>query len=180
MLGPQCANDVTALPFQRDGQQVELRSHWKPNESVLLVFQPEKRGAAAAVEGRREAIISADPGPSRGSGRTAVTNGCPGSQAGRAAIVSKPVRGSGFPKGNPAVSGRRARVIFRNINCRLPADRPIKRALCRITCDTTLHYSSTAKKAGGSDRVKIPAAGHEDRCHQALGQAGPNQLAIQG
>ena len=36
-------NEIAAVPFERDGEDVELSLTLEPLESVLLVFQPEVR-----------------------------------------------------------------------------------------------------------------------------------------
>ena len=82
-----------------------------------------------------------------------------------------------FPEGNPADDAPPGTRYFRR-QLPLPADRPIKRALCRITCDNQFTLFVNGRQAGATERGQDwsrPA--HIDITRWL--KAGPNQLAVE-
>jgi len=178
---PECwdpmRNDITTLPCQRDGQQVELALTLEPNESVLLVFEPKKRALPQRLEAGGKP--SSEPIPVL---RMAATE--PPSQ------TVTPARKKSeqpsfeacswvwFPEGDPTVSAPPGTRYFRG-QLPLPADRPIKRALCRITCDNDFTLFINGKKAGESDHAEDSWRRPTKIDVTKLLRVGPNQLAIE-
>ena len=71
---PECwdamRNEITAVPCQRNGGQAELTLTFQPNESVALVFAPEKRSLPPRLEPgvghvRSTFPVLRDPSPAR-------------------------------------------------------------------------------------------------------------------
>lgn len=68
---PECwdamRNEITTVPFTRDGDSVDLALSLEPNESVLLVFQPEARPLPPRLDPQSEPMatlaVVRDPTP---------------------------------------------------------------------------------------------------------------------
>jgi hypothetical protein len=69
---PECwdamREEITALPFSRKGGEVELSMTMEPNESVLLVFQPQQRALPrrrqpGSTPAARTIAVTRDPSP---------------------------------------------------------------------------------------------------------------------
>ena len=83
-----------------------------------------------------------------------------------------------YPEGNPAVSAPPGRRFFRR-ELPLPADRPIQRAVCRITCDNDFTLFVNGRQACASNRDTDSFNHPVSMDITSLLKAGPNQLAIE-
>jgi hypothetical protein len=157
---------------------VELALTLEPNESVLLVFGPEKRALPQRLEpGAKpssepiQVVRVVTPQPPSQEATPALKSGEEPSFEGSSWVW--------YPEGEPAVSAPAGTRYFRG-QLSLPADRLIKRGFCRITCDNDFTLFVNGKQAGESDQA-------ENSWHRPtkiditkLLRAGPNQLAIAG
>ena len=175
---PECwdamRNEITAVPFTRKGQQVELALDMDPNESVLLVFQPQQRAlpthlptgaiqASKTIQIVRDATV-AQPEP-------------------RFEVASGPARlfegGSWvwYPEGNPAQTAAPGECLFRK-QVTVPADRKVTKAVFTGTADNSFSLFINGKDAGHGDNssegwrnpAQLDVKGHL--------KPGANQLAI--
>ena len=148
---PECwdamRNEITAIPFQRQGASVELALTLEPLESVLLVFQPERRDLPArrdsiAAPGLRAIPVARDLVASHPSPAPPL-------------LVPDQVRqlqGASwvwYPEGNPAASAPVGTRYFRKTVV-VPADRAVKRAVFLISADNEFVFSLNGIKRGQS------------------------------
>jgi hypothetical protein len=177
---PECwdpmRNEVTTLPCHRNGPAVELALTLEPNESVLLVFQPKQRALPPRLSA--DAKPQSEPIPVL---RVATTE-APAPTVTPAGRKNEQPSFEGcswvwFPEGNPATSAPPGTRFFRK-PWPLPADRPIQRALCRVTCDNDFTLFVNGQQAGASDRGEDSWRRPATIDITKLLRAGPNQLAI--
>ena len=153
---PECwdamRNEITAVPCQRTGERsVELDLTLEPSESVVLVFQPQKRALPMRLNAdakplreplavTRDAVAVAEP-PVEPTGRET-----PGAKA-------KPsFEGCAwvwYPEGNPAAAAPPGTRYFRG-SVAIPQDRKIKSARFVITADNRFVLTVNGQKAGES------------------------------
>jgi hypothetical protein len=114
---PECwdamRNEITAVPFKRDGTQVELSLTMEPNESVLLVFQPSKRPLPMRLESSAVTLRTTIPLVREPSPPQTV----PGLET--AATPAHLFEGCSwvwFPEGNPAQNAPAATRYFAQAN----------------------------------------------------------------
>ena len=175
---PECwdamRNEITAVPYKRDGRQVELSLTMEPNESVLLVFQPSRRPLPSRLEPgsrpeRASVAVLRDPTPAQ-----SVPELEPVAQMGRSLEGCFWVW---YPEGNPAQSAPANTRYFRQ-QVNLPADQKVKRARLVMTADNSAVVFVNGQDAGHSDDS---ADGWRNPVELDLTQRlrpGVNQLAI--
>jgi hypothetical protein len=148
---PECwdptRNEVRRVAGRRNGDQVELTLTMEPNESLLLVFQSEKRALAQRLEAgaltEREAIpvvrdaSPAQPEPELESGNT----------------MAKRLAGCSwvwYPEGDPASSAPPGTRYFRK-QIGIPEGRKVTKASFSGTADNSFTLFINGKDAGHSD-----------------------------
>ncbi len=175
---PECwdamRNELTALPHERAGASVEFDITLEPMESVLLVFQPEKR--LLPVRLPPAAKPSREPIPLV---RVALQEAPPPALEEKKPEDPKGIDGCSwvwFPEGNPAAAAPPGTRFFRKA-VSLP-DAKIRSATFAITCDNDFDLYVNGTKVGASDGSednwralkKVDVAKHL--------RPGANQLAI--
>ena len=179
---PECwdamRNEITAVPYQRTGDSVEIDLTLEPLDSALLVFQPQKRALPMRLTtadkpiGEPIALVrdATPPPPAPEPPKKEEKKDDPKALDGSSWVW--------YPEGNPAASAPPGTRYFRKL-LSLPADAKIQRATFHITCDNDFVLFINGGKAGESD-------GSEDNWRQLrmidvtkLLRAGENQLAIQ-
>jgi hypothetical protein len=127
-------NEITALPHQRSGRETELALTMQPNESLLLVFQAEKRalpmrhepGATAAV---RTIPIVRDPTPSLPEPELEVVSKSSGGQ-----LTLSPAKADSFLG-----------------HCEIPADVDLSRSLVFLEMDELAPEAAARVTVNGTD-----------------------------
>lgn len=175
---PECwdamRNEITAVPFSRKGGQVELSLTLEPNESVMLVFQPEQRALpprrlpGSDTAGRRIAVTR-DPDPvvselllPPGEGLAMALTGC---------------SWTWYPDADTGLNAPPGTRYFRK-QISIPAGATIKQAIFSGTADNSFTLYVNGKEAGKGDSS---AEGWRNPVRldvTALLQPGPNQLAV--
>lgn len=147
-------NEMNCVPTKRlDEQTVELTLTLEPSESVLLVFQKEKRSLPmridASVKATREPVaVTRDATPPE-----MVVPSSP--QAKETATTAKgelALNGAAwvwFPEANPAQAASPGTKYFRG-TCTVPAGRKVKQARFVGTCDNAFTLYVNGKEAGKS------------------------------
>ncbi|MGA2500615.1 MAG: glycosyl hydrolase [Tepidisphaeraceae bacterium] len=175
---PECwdpmHNEITAIPTKRiDSRTVEVDLTLEPSESVILVFQPQKRPLAMRLDdsvkpiGQPIAIerqaVAEKPAP-----QPAASNG------------PFPLEGCSwvwYPEGNPAVDAPAGSRYFRG-DVTIPQDRKIKAARMMISADNefTLHINGqkAAARTGDAEAWRKPETADITRYLSP----GKNQFAI--
>ncbi|MFO0889933.1 MAG: glycosyl hydrolase [Isosphaeraceae bacterium] len=179
---PECwdamRDEITAVPFRRDGEHVELTLALEPLESVLLVFWPAARplpprpGTRNDPPGARSISVVRDlsapeakqePPPAKVPDFARSLDGC---------------SWVWYPEGEPATAAPPGSRFFRKA-VELPADRTVTRAIFAISADNefVLHVNGAklGQSGGGAGDWTRPA---EVDVTTAL-RAGSNVLAIQ-
>jgi hypothetical protein len=145
---PECwdalSNEITAIPARRDGPYAELDLTLEPNESVLLVFQPERRprplrgglpaGSSFAVP-RDPAPPPPEPTLDIGVPLSRRLEGCPWVW---------------FGAGDPAASAPPGELRLRR-QILVPAGQPIARATFVGTADNSAILFINGTEAGRTD-----------------------------
>jgi hypothetical protein len=176
---PECwdamRNELTALPHERTGASVEFDMTLEPLESVLLVFQPEKRAIPARLA--PAAKPSREPIPLV---REPVEKPAASQPEDKKPEDPKGLDGCSwvwYPEGNPATSAPPGACYFRK-TLSLP-EKTIKSATFLITCDNdfTLYVNGTKAGASDGDLENWRTLKKVDVAKQL--RAGANQLAIQ-
>ena len=110
---PECwdamRNEITSVPFTRKGGQVELSLTMEPNESVLLVFQPNKRALPPRLEpggsaGRKTIVVTRDPTPAPAESLPPVGSA--------PALALKGGAWTWYPEGEPAKAAPAGHTLF--------------------------------------------------------------------
>jgi len=175
---PECwdamRNEITAVPYQRQGDQVELTLTMEPSESLLLVFAPKKRPLPTRLE------------PGGAVPATTITlqrEATPPPAEPELDADLRSVRGLEscswvwYPEGNPAANAPAGKCYFRK-RITIPADRRITSAAFTGTADNSFVLFVNGREAGRSDDSP---EGWRRPVHlriQELLQSGENQLAI--
>ena len=175
---PECwdamRNQITAVPFSRQGRQVELSLTLEPNESVLLVFLPKQRPLPAREEPRsgvatRTIAVTRDPTPAMPE---------PEPPAGNAAALA--LRGcywTWYPETDPAQAAPPGTRYFRK-QIVIPAGATIRKATFAGTADNSFTLFVNGKQAGRSDSSAEGWRNPVQLDVTAFLAPGPNQLAI--
>ena len=174
---PECwdpmRNEISAVPFKRDGKQVELSLTMEPNESVLLVFQPAKRALPLRLDAGTKVSATVpvvrDATPPRDEPVLEV-------EASRA----RDFQGCSwvwFPEGNPAQSAPAARRYFRK-QITVPAGSKIRKATFALTADNSATLFVNAQNAGHTDDSANGWRNPTELDVTKLLRPGANQLAI--
>lgn len=175
---PECwdalRNEITTVPCRRDGEHVELSLTLEPNESVLLVFQPEKRPWPLRSESGGGKVLASiplvrDPTPRREEPVLAPDTSPTGSFTGGWWVW--------YPEGNPPQGAPAAARYFRK-QLTLPAGRKAKHATFLFTADNSAHLFVNGQDAGLSDASANGWRHPVELKVTALLRSGPNQLAI--
>jgi alpha-L-rhamnosidase len=175
---PECwdamRNDITALPFSRNGQQVELSLTLEPNESVLLVFQPKPRTlpprqAPGNAVAPRTIAVTRDPTPAMqepplpsGKGPARALQGC---------------SWVWYPETDSQQQAPPGTRYFRN-QVTLPAGISIKKAAFAGTADNSFTLFVNGKKAGHGDSSAEGWRNPVELDVTSLLSPGLNQLSI--
>ncbi len=167
-------NEITALPFTRQGQAVELTLTMQPNASALLVFQPEARSVPAHLEAG-----SGTPSQVIPIARQAVPPPVEPKLEKTSALGDLFEGGAWvwYPEGNPGQSAPPGACYFRK-TIHLPGG-AITKAVFAGTADNSFHLFINGRDAGHGDEssegwrnpVQLPVA--------SLLKPGVNQLAIE-
>jgi hypothetical protein len=175
---PECwdamRNEITAVPHRREGREVALDLTMEPNESVLLVFQPEQRALPMRLEAGAESAAKSIP-----IVREAVAPPL------EPKLEVEPqsadlFEGSSwvwYPEDNPAQSAPPGERCFRK-QLNVGADRKITKAVFAGTADNGMTLFINGKDAGHSDEsgdgwrnpVELDVTAHL--------RPGVNQLAV--
>jgi hypothetical protein len=148
---PECwdamRNEITAVPFSRKGKQVELSLTMEPNESALLVFQPNQRALPPRPDpvtsaSRKTILVTRDPTPAQaepqppiGSDPTFALKGC---------------SWTWYPEGEPAQAAPPGTRYFRK-QFTIPSGAKIRKATFAGTADNSFTLFVNAQPAGQSD-----------------------------
>jgi hypothetical protein len=146
---PECwdavRNEITSVPFRRDGKTVELGLTLEPLESVVLVFGPEPRVLPTRIEGTPRALRpplavvreAAPPttAPAPPEEKAAELEGC--------SWVWYP------EKGDPAVAAPPGERFFRK-TVRLPEGTKVTKAIALLSADNGFVLSANGTKTGES------------------------------
>ncbi|MGC8643141.1 MAG: glycosyl hydrolase, partial [Isosphaeraceae bacterium] len=177
---PECwdalRNEITAIPFERKDADVRLTLTLEPLESVLIVFQPEKRSlpprwSSSSAQTRQTIPVSRDP---RSIAATPKPPMPPASDSTRRLEGCSWVW---YPERAPAASAPPGTRFFRK-ELVVPGDRAIKQALFLMSADNEFRLFVNGKKAGQSH------GGAGDRTRPAeidltrILRPGPTVLAI--
>ena len=175
---PECwdpmRNELSSVPFKRDGKQVELSLTMEPNESVLLVFQPTQRPLPPRLE---------LAGGKAGASLPIVRDATPAHEEPVLDVGATPARSFAgcawvwFPEGNPAQDAPAATRYFRK-QVIVPADRKIKKATFLLTADNSATLFINTENAGHSDDSANGWRNPVELNVAKLLRPGANQLAI--
>jgi hypothetical protein len=148
---PECwdamRNEITSVPFSRQGKQVELNLRMEPNESALLVFQSQQRplpprpqpGASAS---RKTILVTRDPTPAQAEPQPPI-----GSDP---ALALKGCSWTWYPEGDPAQAAPPGTRYFRK-QITIPAGAKIRKATFAGTADNSFILLVNGQPAGHSD-----------------------------
>ena len=175
---PECwdamRNEICALPFSRNGKQVELSLTMEPNESVLLVFHPKKRVLPPRHEPGRETglktvVVTRAPTPAQpqlplpiGSAPALALRGC---------------SWVWYPEADPAQAAPPDTRYFRK-QIVIPAGQKVRKAMFAGTADNGFTLFINSKAAGQSDSSAEGWRNPVELDVTTFLQAGLNQLAI--
>jgi hypothetical protein len=175
---PECwdpmRDEISAVPFERKGRQVELSLTMEPNESVLLVFQPNKRSLPMRLESGAGKVVASipvarDAAPPRDE---------PVLEAGANLVRSlEDCSWVWYPEGYPVQSAPAATRYFRK-RITLPADRTIKKATFVVTADNSARVFVNGQDAGHSDDSANGWRNPVELDVTTPLHIGPNQIAI--
>lgn len=174
---PECwdamRGEITAVPYKRDGGQVELSLTLEPSESVLLVFANRKRPLPQRLEPDSAAANSIAL-----SREVAATKPAPRMDPDLSfAQRLENCSWIWFPEGKPAANAPPGTCYFRK-RFTLPADRRIKQATFSGTADNSFVLYVNGKEAGRGDDSAEGWRNPAQLQVQSLLQPGENQLAI--
>ena len=175
---PECwdamRNEMSSVPFTRTGKVVELAMTMEPNQSVLLVFQPERRPLPMRIEtGAAQARLIASV--TRDTGLTSAEP--PLEDLTQPASSFAGCSWVWYPEGNPAQSAPPGKRFFRK-TVELPAGRQMRKAAFAGTADNSFVLFINGTEAGrsgdGGESWRSPV----NLDVTTLLRPGPNQLAI--
>jgi hypothetical protein len=148
---PECwdamRNEISAVPYTRNGRQIELRLTLEPNESVLLVFQPHARELPMRLDADSppsgKAIpLTRDPVPPPPEPTL--------KEESPLAHLLKDASWVWYPEGAPEQSAPPGTCYFRH-QLELPPNRPITKAMFTGTADNSFELFVNGADAGKSD-----------------------------
>ncbi len=175
---PECwdamRNEITTVPFSRNGRQVELGLTLEPNESVLLVFQPKKRALPPRHElgsstVRRTIPVTRDPTPAQPEPEPPLGSG--------PALALKGASWTWHPEADPAQAAPPGTRYFRK-QITIPAGAKVRKATFTGTADNSFTLFVNGKDAGHSDNSAEGWRNPVELDVTALVSPGVNQLAI--
>ena len=174
---PECwdalRNEITAVPFTRDGRAVDLTLTMEPNESVLLAFQPQARPLAPRLDPAAK--------PSRTFDIARQTVAPPPEPA--LDLGSQPARRLEkcswvwYPEGNPAQTAPAGTRYFRR-SVTVPAGSKIAKAVFAGTADNSFKLFINGKEAGHGDDSAEGWRNPVELDVKPHLRSGANQLAI--
>ena len=148
---PECwdamRNEISAVPYTRHGRQIELRLTFEPNESVLLVFQPEPRELPPRITAGSPPsgiVIPLTRDPVSPPPEPTLKDESPLAQ------LFKQTSWVWYPEGAPAESAPPGPCYFRR-QLQLPPHRPITEAVFTGTADNRFELFVNGAEVGGSD-----------------------------
>ncbi len=175
---PECwdpmRNEITSLPFTRNGKQVDLDITMEPNESFLIVFAPEQRGLPGrSTEPGRSQVITLP------IERKAVQLPEPALPAGKPTLsqLFTDCAWVWYPEGNPAQSAPPGTRYFRKV-ATVPAERKITKALFAGTADNSFTLFINGQEAGHSDDNSEGWRQPVQLDVTRFVRSGPNQFAV--
>jgi hypothetical protein len=179
---PECwdamRNELTFIPYQRDGESAVVDLTLEPSESIMLVFQPAKRLLPARLDGDSKPLL--DPIKVV---REAVAEPPAPVLTRKEDERDKPsfegCKWLWYPEGDVAGGASLGSRYFRK-QVVLPADRKIRSAAFRLACDNDFALFINGRKVdigahdleGWQQPIKLDLKGFL--------QPGPNQLALEG
>jgi alpha-L-rhamnosidase len=127
--------------------KVELSLTMEPNESILLVFQPEKRALLPRPEpgsnaGHKTLVITRDPAPAQAEPQPPIGSA--------PALARKGCSWTWFPEGDPAQAALPGTRYFRR-QITIPPGATIRKASFAGTADNSFTLFINGKQAGQSD-----------------------------
>lgn len=176
---PECwdamRNEITAVPFTRNGKQVEMTLKMEPNDSVLLVFQPQQRKLPQRVEQTGQQALTSIP-----ITRVDLPPASEPKLDKDSETVQRLEKCSWvwYPQDGGGVVAPAGKVYFRT-QFTVPADRQVKRAIFRGTADNSFVLYVNGKNAGHGDDSGEGWRNPVQLDVKALIQNGTNQLAIE-
>jgi hypothetical protein len=175
---PECwdamRNELTAVPYTREGREVDLRLTMEPNESVLLVFQPGKRALPLRWDGGEAQASKTFPVVREPVAPPAEPHLDLDSPKLRALSEASWVW---YPEGDPTKAAPAGTRYFRK-QVRLPADRQITRAVFTGTADNHFVLFVNGAEAGRGDSSSEGWRNPVELDVRPSLQSGVNQLAI--
>ncbi len=145
-------SEITAVPFRRDGERVELEITLRPSESVLVCFNPDRRPLPARIgpqsQPPRRLAVTRQPGGPRGRMDPPAASGEGG--------VKKILKGASWiwhPADGPAPPP--VTRFFRR-RFRLPAGARVETARLVIAADNAFRAFVNGRSAGEGSRWEMP------------------------
>jgi len=175
---PECwdamRNEITALPFTREGGKVELSLTMEPNESVLLVFQPQQRALPNRPEpgttpAAKTIAVTRDPSPPRPEPPLPFDNA--------PALALRGCSWTWYPEMDSQQHAPPGTRHFRKL-LTIPAGASIRKAMFAGTADNSFTLFINGKEAGRGDSSAEGWRNPVELDVTALLSAGANQLAI--
>ena len=154
---PECwdamRNELTSAPFKRVGEKkVEVTLTLEPSESVVLVFQKEKRALPVRLDAASKPLRAPVSVVREATPPELVIPGAPPAPPVAADPDEQLLKGCEWvwgPEGNPARSAPPGTLYFRG-TCALPAAGEIKSARFIGTCDNAFTLFVNGRQAGQS------------------------------
>jgi glycosyl hydrolase family 106( putative alpha-L-rhamnosidase) len=175
---PECwdpmRNEINSIPYQRNGNRVEISLAMQPNESVLLVFQPSKRSLPARLEprtnpGHKIVSLTRDASSEPAHATPEIENSM--------ADALKSCSWIWFPEGDPSKSAPPGERYFRK-QINVAGSRKIKKATFFGSADNHFVLLINGAEAGHSDDSAEGWRNPVELDATRLVRPGANQLAI--
>ncbi|MBU0639518.1 MAG: hypothetical protein KKB50_11685, partial [Planctomycetes bacterium] len=175
---PECwdpvRGEITAVKYERVGQNAEVALTMQPNECLLLVFQTKQRTLPMRFESDTDSVawtisIVRDPSPP-----------APPAAPEAALKLAEAVRKCAwiwYPEGDPARSAPPGKRYFRK-QITLPIDRKVAKATFVGTADNSLTLFVNGQDVGHSDDSYVGWRGCVEMDVAAALRPGVNQLAL--
>jgi hypothetical protein len=174
---PECwdpmRNEITNVPYQRHGKELELALTLEPLESVLLVFQPDRRDLPRRLETASDKPIATYPIDGK-----VVPSELPKLEIAGPAKSFQGCTWIWYPEGEPASQSPPGTRYFRK-TVGLPADCRVKKATFAGTADNSLTLFINGTNAGHSDDSENGWRNPVALDVTAFLRPGVNQLAIE-
>jgi hypothetical protein len=175
---PECwdamRNEISAVPFSRKGNQVELSLTLEPNESVLLVFQPQRRSLPPRHESgsgasQKTVAVTRDPTPAQAEPQPPIGSAL--------ALALQGCSWTWYPEADPTQAALPGTRYFRK-QVTLPTGAKIRKATFAGTADNSFTLVINGKEAGHGDSSAEGWRNPVELDVTAHLHPGPNQLAI--